>query len=52
MLARPMITQPTPPVSPATMLDIGIFMEQVEECIKRTGHLDENIKKLWGLVWG
>ena len=47
------IPLPTAPVAdPMPPLLAAIFGEQVKEYIKQTSRLQENIKRLWALVWG
>ena len=44
---------PTAPVAdPMPPLLAAIFSEQVKEYVKQTSRLQENIKRLWALVWG
>ena len=52
-LTLPTIPLPTAPVAdPMPPLLAAIFSEQVKEYVKQTSRLQENIKRLWALVWG
>ena len=52
-LTMPTIPLPTAPVAdPMPPLLAAIFSEQVKEYVKQTSRLQENIKRLWALVWG
>ena len=52
-LTLPTIPIPTAPVAdPMPVLLAAIFSEQVKEYVKQTSRLQENIKRLWALVWG
>ena len=52
-LTLPTIPMPTAPVAdPMPVLLAAIFSEQVKEYVKQTSRLQENIKRLWALVWG
>ena len=52
-LTLPTIPMPTAPVAdPMAVLLAAIFSEQVKEYVKQTSRLQENIKRLWALVWG
>ena len=52
-LTIPTIPMPTAPVAdPMPVLLAAIFSEQVKEYVKQTSRLQENIKRLWALVWG
>ena len=41
-----------PVADPIPPLLAAIFSEQVKEYVKQTSRLQENIKRLWALVWG
>ena len=52
-LTLPTIPMPIAPVAdPIPVLLAAIFSEQVKEYVKQTSRLQENIKRLWALVWG
>ena len=52
-LTLPTIPLPTAPIAdPMPPLLAAIFSEQVKEYVKQTSRLQENIKRLWALVWG
>ena len=52
-LTLPTIPMPIAPVAdPMSVLLAAIFSEQVKEYVKQTSRLQENIKRLWALVWG
>ena len=52
-LTLPAIPMPIAPVAdPIPVLLAAIFSEQVKEYVKQTSRLQENIKRLWALVWG
>ena len=52
-LTLPTIPMPIAPVAdPMPVLLAVIFSEQVKEYVKQTSRLQENIKRLWALVWG
>ena len=52
-LTLPTIPMPIAPVAdPIPVLLAAIFNEQVKEYVKQTSRLQENIKRLWALVWG
>ena len=52
-LTLPTIPLPTAPVAdPMPPLLAAIFSEQVKEYVKQNSRLQENIKRLWALVWG
>ena len=52
-LTLPTIPLPKGPVvDPMPSLLAVIFSEQVKEYVKQTSRLQENIKRLWALVWG
>ena len=52
-LTLPTIPMPIAPVAdPIPVLLAAIFSEQVKEYVKHTSRLQENIKRLWALVWG
>ena len=52
-LTLPTIPIPTAPVAdPIPPLLAAIFSEQLKEYVKQTSRLQENIKRLWALVWG
>ena len=51
-LTLPTIPMPIAPIAdPMPVLLAAIFSEQVKEYVKQTSHLQENIKRLWALVW-
>ena len=53
MLTLPTIPMPIAPIAdPIPALLAAIFSEQVKEYVKQTSRLQENIKRLWALVWG
>ena len=53
ILSLPTIPMPIAPVAdPIPPLLAAIFSEQVKEYVKQTSRLQENIKRLWALVWG
>ena len=52
-LTLPTIPAPTAPIrDPIPPLLAAIFSEQVKEYAKQMSRLQENIKRLWALVWG
>ena len=52
-LTLPTIPLPTAPIAdPMPPLLAAIFSKQVKEYVKQTSRLQENIKRLWALVWG
>ena len=53
ILSLPTIPMPIAPVAdPIPPLLAAFFSEQVKEYVKQTSRLQENIKRLWALVWG
>ena len=53
ILSLPTIPMPIAPVAdPIPPLLAAILSEQVKEYVKQTSRLQENIKRLWALVWG
>ena len=53
ILSLPTIPMPVAPIAdPIPPLLAAIFSEQVKEYVKQTSRLQENIKRLWALVWG
>ena len=52
-LTLPTIPMPIAPVAdPMPVLLAAIFSEEVKEYVKQMSRLQENIKRLWALVWG